>query len=87
MVKQQYACLCAIFELALHLIRPLFCLDSLEQALINRRGTFKIFSHCVVDTFSQLMRTTHFCAVWKMMMMMRRKDRETQKKPNKTEQQ
>ena len=82
MVKQQYACLSATCGLALHLIRPLFCLDSLEQALLNKRGTL-IFSRCVVDTFSQLMRTTHFCAVWKMMMMMRRKNLETQKKPKK----
>lgn len=36
MVKQQYACLCATFELAL-LIRPLFCLDSLEQALLDKK--------------------------------------------------
>ena len=79
MFKQQYACLYATFELALHLIRPLFCLDSSEQALLNKRGTL-IFSRCVVDTFSQLMRTTHFCAVWKMMTMMMRKDVETQKK-------
>ena len=82
MVKQQYACPCATFELALHLIRPLFCLDSLEQALLDKRGKL-IFSRCVVDTFSQLMRTTYFCAVWKMMTMMRRKDLETQKKPKK----
>ena len=79
MVRQQYACLCATFELALHLIRPLFCLDSSEQALLNKRGTL-IFSRCVVDTFFQLMRTTHFCAVWKMMTMMMRKDLETKKK-------
>ena len=82
MVRQQYACLCATFELALHLIRLLFCLESLEQALLNKRGTL-IFSRCVVDTFFQRMRTTHFCAVWKMMTMMRRKDLETQKKPKK----
>ena len=80
-----YACLCAIFELALHLIRPLFCLDSLKQALLNKRGTL-IFSRCVLDTFFQRMRTTHFCAVWKMMTMMMRKDLETQKKLKKNEQ-
>ena len=82
MVKQQYACLSATCGLALHLIRPLFCLDSLEQALLNKRGTL-IFSRCVVDTFSQLMRTIHLCAVWNMMMMMRSKSLETQKKPKK----
>ena len=82
MFKQQYACLYATFELALHLIRPLFCLDSLEQALL-KKGETLIFSRCVVDTFFQRMRTTHFCAVWKMMTMMRRKDLETQKKPKK----
>ena len=37
--NNMHACLCAIFELALHLIRPLFCLDSFEQALLNKRGT------------------------------------------------
>ena len=80
-----HACLCAIFEIALHLIRPLFCLDSLKQALLNKRGTL-IFFRCVVDTFFPRMRTTHFCAVWKMMTMMMRKDLETQKKLKKNEQ-